>query len=82
MNGCAPEFSAVREKSKRLTEDRVGIGKPKVQTQVFGLRDVLISLVLSIHFSTPSDCRCATVDKNVAARSSRFNTVQQLLESQ
>jgi hypothetical protein len=38
MNGCAPEFSAIRKQSRRLAEDRVGIGKPMVQTQVVGPR--------------------------------------------
>ena len=39
MNGCAPEFSAIRKQPRRLAEDRVGIGKPMVQTQVVGRDD-------------------------------------------
>jgi hypothetical protein len=80
MNGCAPEFSAIREQSRRLTEDRVGIGKPMVQTQRVGLRDMPVNLVFSKCFSTPSNSRRVTVVDSVAVRSSRFNAVQHLEE--
>ena len=65
----------------RLAEDRAGIGKPLVQTQVLGLQDVPINPVFSKRFSTPSDFRRATVVDSVAVRSSRFNTVQQAVEN-
>jgi hypothetical protein len=81
MNGCAPEFSAIRKQSRRLAEDRAGIGKPLVQTQVLGLQDISINPVFSKRFSMPSDFRSATVVDSVAVRSSRFNTVQHLEEN-
>ena len=39
MNGYAPEFAAIRKQPRRLAEDRVGIGKPMVQTPVVGRDD-------------------------------------------
>jgi len=81
MNGYAPEFSAIRKQSRRLAEDRAGIGKPLVQTQVLGLQDIPINPVFSMRFSTPSNCRRATVVDSVVVRSSRFNTVQQTVGS-
>jgi hypothetical protein len=78
MNGWDPEFSAIRKQSRRSAADRVGIGKPMVQTQVLGLQDIPINLVFSKRLCTPSDLRRVTVVDSVAVRSSRFNAVQRL----
>jgi hypothetical protein len=72
-----PRSSAIRKQSGRLAEDKPGIGKPLVQTQVLGLQDIPINPVFSKLFSAPSGFRHATVVNYVAVRSSRFNTVQQ-----
>ena len=48
-----------------------------VQTHALGLQDIPINPVFSKRFSPPSGFRRATVVDFVAARSSRFNTVQQ-----
>ncbi len=76
MNEYAPEFSTIRKQSKKLAEDRAGIGKALVQTQVLGLQETPINPVFSKRFSTPSDFRRATVVDPVTVRSSRFNAVQ------
>src|ERR1039458_9609811 len=81
MNGCAPEFSAIRKQSRRLAEDRAGIGKPLVQAQVLGPQDIPVSPVFSKRFDASSGVRRATVVDSVAVRSSRFNRVQQLMEN-
>ena len=81
MNGYAPEFAVIRKQSKGLAEDRACTGKPLVQTQVLGLQDIPINLVFSMRFSTPSNCRRATVVDSLVVRSSRFNRVQQLVEN-
>ena len=78
MNGCAPEFSAIRKQSRRLAEDRAGIGKPLVQTQVLGLQDIPINLVFSMRFSTPSNCRRATVVDFVAVKAPKNHLEPQL----
>ena len=69
------------QQSGSLAEDRVGIGKPMVQTQVLGLREMPVNPVFSKRFSTPSDSRRVTVVDSVADRSSRFNAVQHLEEN-
>jgi hypothetical protein len=43
-----------------------------VQTQVLGPLDIPVNPLFSKRFSTPSNCLHATVDKNVAARTSEI----------
>jgi len=81
MNVFEPGFSAIRKQSWRSAKDRVGIGKPLVQTQVIGQQDIPINPVFSKRFGTPSDFRHAIVVDSVAVGSSRFNRVQQLVEN-
>jgi hypothetical protein len=81
MNGYALGFYAIRKQSRRLTEDRAGIRKPLVQTQVLGLQDIPINPAFSKRFSAPNGFRRATVVDSVAVRSSRFNRVPQLMEN-
>ena len=77
MNGCAPEFSAIRKQSRRLAEDRAGIGKPLVQAQVLGPQDIPVSPVFSKRFDASSGVRRATVVDSVAVKALRTNTEPQ-----
>jgi hypothetical protein len=55
---------------------------PLVQTQRFGLRSLLINSLSSTCFGMSTSVRRGTVVDFVTVRSSRFNTVLQLVENQ